>query len=194
METEIEFFPRLTTPYLFDKLIRELQQALKNGLLWLDNSYGRSERRVTEIDGRRLYVPAIYQGNDEYGIMLPDDRLGCYSFFVLHEPQEVLNRMQTEVRIRSPFSLIMWVDMRRVEKTMRMPDERNTEYVKEQVLSVIETADKRKGHISINRIYERAENIFDGFSLDEVKNQFLMSPYAGFRFYGEMIVTNDCNQ
>lgn len=191
---ETEFFPRITTPYLFDKVIRELQQALKEGLPWLENSFGRVERRVTEVNERRLYVPAIYQQDGQYGIMLPDDRLGCYSFFVMHDPQEVLNRMQTEVRIKSPFSLIVWVDMRRVEKKMRMPDERNTEYIKEQVLSVIETASKRKGHISINRIYERAENVFDGFSLDEVKNQFLMSPFAGFRFYGEMIVTNDCNQ
>lgn len=191
---ETEFFPRITTPYLFDKVIRELQQALKEGLPWLENSFGRVERRVTEVNERRLYVPAIYQEDGQYGIMLPDDRLGCYSFFVMHDPQEVLNRMQTEVRIKSPFSLIVWVDMRRVEKKMRMPDERNTEYIKEQVLSVIETASKRKGHISINRIYERAENVFDGFSLDEVKNQFLMSPFAGFRFYGEMIVTNDCNQ
>lgn len=191
---ETEFFPRITTPYLFDKVIRELQQALKEGLPWLENSFGRVERRVTEVNERRLYVPAIYQEDGQYGIMLPDDRLGCYSFFVMHDPQEVLNRMQTEVRIKSPFSLIVWVDMRRVEKKMRMPDERNTEYIKEQVLSVIETASKRKGHISINRIYERAENVFDGFSLDEVNNQFLMSPFAGFRFYGEMIVTNDCNQ
>ena len=191
---ETEFFPRITTPYLFDKVIRELQQALKEGLPWLENSFGRVERRVTEVNERRLYVPAIYQQDGMYGIMLPDDRLGCYSFFVMHDPQEVLNRMQTEVRIKSPFSLIVWVDMRRVEKKMRMPDERNTEYIKEQVLSVIETASKRKGHISINRIYERAENVFDGFSLDEVNNQFLMSPFAGFRFYGEMIVTNDCNQ
>jgi hypothetical protein len=191
---ETDFFPRITTPYLFDKVIRELQQALKDGLPWLENSFGRVERRVTEVNERRLYVPAIYEQDGMYGVMLPDDRLGCYSFFVMHEPQEVLNRMQTEVRIKSPFSLIVWVDMRRVEKKMRMPDERNTEYIKEQVLSVLETASKRKGHISINRIYERAENVFDGFSLDEVKNQFLMSPFAGFRFYGEMIVTNDCNQ
>ena len=28
----------------------------------------------------------------------------------------------------------------------------------------------------------------------KVQNQFLMSPFAGFRFYGEIIVTNDCNQ
>jgi hypothetical protein len=191
---ETDFFPRITTPYLFDKVIRELQQALKDGLPWLENSFGRVERRVTEVNERRLYVPAIYEQDGMYGVMLPDDRLGCYSFFVMHEPQEVLNRMQTEVRIKSPFSLIVWVDMRRVEKKMRMPDERNTEYIKEQILGVLDTAFPKKGSFTVKRIYERAENVFDGFTLDEVDNQFLMSPFAGFRFYGEMIVTNDCNQ
>lgn len=189
-----EYIPKFTTPYLFDKVICELQQALKNGLPWLDYSFGRAERLIKTIDGRRYYTPNVYIGNDQYDVILPDDRHGCYSFFVLHEPQEMLNRMQTEVRIKSPFSLIVWTDMRRVEKVMRMPDERNTEYIKEQVLSVIETASKHKGHVSISKIYQRAENVFEGFALDEVQNQFLMSPYAGFRFYGEMIVTNDCNQ
>lgn len=183
-----------TTPYLFDKVIHELQQALKNGLPWLDHSFGRAERLVKTIDGRRIYTPNIYKGNDQYELLLPDDKLGCFSFFVLHEPQELLNRMQMEVRIKSPFSLIVWVDLRRVEKVMHLPDQRNTEMVKEQVLSVVNTAFPKKGSVTVERIYERAENVFEGFTLDEVQNQFLMSPFAGFRFYGELIVTNDCNQ
>lgn len=184
----------ITTPYLFDKLINELQQALKNGLPWLRHSYGRAERLVKVIDGRRVYQPAVYQGNDQYGTLLPDDRWGNFSFFVLSEPQEMLNRMQTEIRIKAPFSLIVWCDMRRVEKVMNLPDQRNTEYIKEQILGVLDTAFPKKGSFTVQRIYERAENVFDGFTLDEVDNQFLMSPFAGFRFYGEMIVTNDCNQ
>lgn len=191
MATEL---PKHTRPYLFDKVIHELQQALKNGLPWLDHSFGRCERLVKTVDGKRIYTPNVYKGNEQYEQILPDDRHGCYSFFVLHEPQEVLNRMQMEVRIKTPFSLVMWVDMRKVEQKMRMPDERNTDYIKEQVLSVIATSFLKKGSVSVARIYEKAENVFDGFSLDEVDNQYLMSPFAGFRFYGEMIVTNDCNQ
>jgi hypothetical protein len=102
--------------------------------------------------------------------------------------------MQMEVRVKSPFSLIVWVDMRRVEKKMQLADQRNTEYIKEQVLGVIETAFLKKGAVKVTKIYQRAENVFQGFTLDEVDNQFLMSPFAGFRFEGEMIVTNDCNQ
>lgn len=186
--------PNITSPYLFDKVINEIQQALKNGLPWLDHSFGRAERLVKVIDGKRIYTPNVYKGNNNYEVLLPDDRLRCFSFFVLSEPQELMNRMQTEIRIKAPFSLIVWVDLRKVEKAMNQPDQRNTEYVKEQILGVLETAFPKKGHFSIQRIYQRAENVFEGFTLDEVQNQFLMSPFAGFRFYGELIVTNDCNQ
>ncbi len=178
--------------YLFDKVITELAEDLKAKLPWLAYSYGRAERLVKTIEGKRIYTPNIYLGDDQYNVILPDDRKGCYSFFVLSEPQEVLNRMQTEVRIKSPFSLIVWADMRIVEKTMNMPDERNTEYIKEQVLSAISTARLHKGAVSVSRIYQCAENVWEGFTMDEIQNQFMMSPFAGFRFTGEMIVTNDC--
>lgn len=189
-----EYLPTHTAPYLFDKLIRELQQTLIERLPWLDASHGRAERLVKTIDGKRYYTPNIYLGGDEYESLLPDDIKGCYSFFVMSEPQEVKSLVQTEVRIKAPFSLITWFDMRRVEKVMNLPDERNTEYVKEQVLAVLNTAFSKKGSVTVQRIYERAENVFDGFTLDEVQNQYLMSPFAGFRLQGEMIVTNDCNQ
>lgn len=178
--------------YLFDKVITELAEDLKAKLPWLAYSYGRAERLIKTIEGKRIYTPNIYLGNDQYDVILPDDRRGCYSFFVLSEPQEVLNRMQTEVRIKSPFSLIVWADMRIVEKTMNMPDERNTEYIKEQVLSAISTARLHNGAVSVSRIYQRAENVWEGFTMDEIQNQYMMSPFAGFRFTGEMIVTNDC--
>lgn len=181
-------------PYLHDKVINEVREALATNLPWLDVTYGRCERLVKkENDGKRYYVPAVYKQCENYESLLPDDKRGCYSFFVMREPQTVSQQVQNEVRIKSPFSLIVWVDMRRVERKMNMPDNRNTEYIKEQVLSVLNTALTRKGSITVESIYERAENVFQGFTLDEVQNQFLMSPFAGFRFDGTMIVTNDCN-
>lgn len=186
--------PHFTQPYLFDKVIEEIQQSLKANLPWLDVAYGRSERLVKTINGRRYYTPNVYIGRGEYDSLLPDDRRGCYSFFVMSEPQQVKQQVQTEVRIKAPFSLIVWADMRCVERVMHLPDERNTEYIKEAVLSVLNTTLTRRGSFDVQAIYERAENVFQGFTLDEVDNQFLMSPFAGFRLVGEMIVTNDCNK
>lgn len=185
--------PVFTQPYLCDKVITELQDILTVGLPWLQEAFGRAERLVKTIEGKRYYTPNIYCGDNQYESLLPDDRRGCYSFFVIAEPQEIQQMVQTEIRVHYPFSLIVWVDMRQVERVMHLPDERNTEYIKEQVLSVLESAHLRKGRIALSKIYERAENIFQGFTLDEVDNQYLMSPFAGLRLTGEIVITNDCN-
>jgi hypothetical protein len=44
----------------------------------------------------------------------------------------------------------------------------------------------------VTAVYERAENVYDGFNIDEVDNQFMMAPYAAFRFEGTMMVDEDC--
>jgi hypothetical protein len=138
-----------------------------------------------------VYSPNVYVGRDNYELVTPDTvKIGNYSFFVMEEPQEVSSLLHDNVRIKAPFSLIVWVDMRKVSDD----DERNTEAVKEEILLALEDITLRKGRFTVTRIYERAENVFEGFTLDEVQNQFLMSPFAGFRFTGEMIVTNDCYQ
>ena len=44
----------------------------------------------------------------------------------------------------------------------------------------------------MSRVYHKAENVFDGFTIDEIDNQFLMSPYFGMRVTGEIYVDTDC--
>ena len=158
-----------TSPKLFDAVIQDLVQ-LKDGI--------------------RKYSPNVYQGKGEYVSLLPDNtKLENYCFFVMEDPQVVGMQMQAQNRVKSPFSLIVWVDMRKVGASY---DDRNTELLKEDVLKVVRTAWLKKGSVTLERIYERAENVFQGFSLNEVDNQFLMSPYWGMRITGEMVVNEDC--
>jgi hypothetical protein len=92
--------------------------------------------------------------------------------------------------LKSPFSLIVWFDYRTV---FNDPNTRNKERIKRDILDVLNGGFWLKdGRIEINRIYELAENIYWGFSLDEVDNQFLMAPYGRFRFEGIMEVTETC--
>jgi hypothetical protein len=70
---------------------------------------------------------------------------------------------------------------------------RNTEQLKEQVLKTLRRAWIRHGAITLEHVYERAENVFDGYSLQEVDNQYLMSPFAGFRITGEMQIDEECD-
>ena len=177
-------------PYLFDKVIQGLQDALSD-VTWLNHIFGRSERLVKMKDGIRYYTPNVYYGKDEYLVLLPDNKaLGNYCFFVMEDPQTVSVPFNASNRVRAPFSLIVWVDMRTVGATY---DDRNTEQLKEQILKTLRRAWIRHGAITLERVYERAENIFEGYSLQEVDNQYLMSPFAGFRITGEMQIDEECD-
>ena len=96
--------------------------------------------------------------------------------------------MGIQNRLHAPFSLVVWVDMRKVETN----DARNTEYVKETLLKTVKGAFHRHGSVELSKVYQRAENVFEGYSLDEVDNQYLMQPFAGFRITGELFVDEEC--
>lgn len=177
--------------YLFDRVIQGLQDAL-GSLSWLDHIFGACERLVKMKGGMKYYTPNVYYWKDEYIQLLPDNtELGNYCFFVLDEPQTVSVPYGNSNRVKAPFSLIVWVDMRTVGATY---DDRNREQLKEQLLKTLRRAWLRHGAITLERIFERAENVFQGFTLEEVNNQFLMSPFAGFRITGEMQIDEECDE
>ena len=92
-------------------------------------------------------------------------------------------------RLRAPFSLVVWVDLRTIEDE----DQRNVYDLELKVLDAISSPGTLKsGGITVQRVYHRAENIFEGFTLDEVQNQFLMSPFFGLRVQFELWVDEDC--
>lgn len=180
-----------SNPVMFDRVIQDLQQSLAKELPWLNHSFGRAERLVKTQDGRRVYTPNLYIGHNEYVQLLPDQGLGNFSFFVMEEPEQVMGDNHPLLQMKAPFSLIVWVDMRTVDQR----DERNTEDIKVKILATInEFAPLKTGHAHINKIYTRAENVFNGFSLDEVSNQYMMAPFCAWRFYGEMQVRDMCRE
>ena len=180
---------KVSNPALFDRCICSLQDGLAKELPWLDHIFGRVERLVKEQGGVRRYTPNIYLGKDEYLLLLPDQGLGNFCYFVMDDPEDVEWYPGDRSRLQSTFSLVVWVDMRKVDDD----DTRNVEAVKAQVLRALNGGIwVRSGSIRIESIYSRAENVFAGFTLDEVDNQFLMSPFAGWRFEGVMMVNDEC--
>jgi hypothetical protein len=177
------------TPKLFDRAIQDIQKRL-GGLSWLDHIFGRCERLVKKVEGVSVYSPNVYAGGNEYILLTPDNKdLGNYCFFVMDEPETIGVDMGSQVRMKAPFSLVVWVDMRRCSEG----DDRNIYDIENAVLDVITGHGVlRNGHIEVSRVWHNAENVFRGFTLDEVDNQFLMAPFAGFRIQGELTLTNDC--
>lgn len=187
----MERIVKKSNPRLFDKAFGYIQDALGANLLWLNHIFGSAERLVKYIDGKRIYSPNIYVGDKEYEQITPDaDNIGNYSFFILHEPQELSYDVGSRVKVKAPFSLVVWFDIRSVESS----DERNKEEVKREILRALRRTWMREGYFHINRIYETAESIFKEYTLDEIDNQFLMQPYCGFRFTGEIHIEEECEQ
>ena len=176
-------------PRLFDLAVSFIQDSLAKELAWLDHILPCAERLVKHINGKRIYTPNIYVGANEYEQILPDaDGIGNYSFFVLSEPQETSHDVGGLVKVRCTFSLIVSLDIRTVD----VEDIRDRESVKLAILRALKRTWMRHGSFTVSEIYERAENVFKGFSTDEIDNQYLMQPYCGFRFAGKIEIEEDC--
>lgn len=186
--------PTITDPTLADAVIAKIQEGLIANLSWLDVAFGRAERIVKQVNGRNLYLPAIYAGDtarpNEYLELSPDSLIGNFSFFWMLDPQRLDWRPKIRGTFRDPFALIFWFDLRRCFETI---DNRNVASLEAEVLKALNGGFLlRVGSIRVDKIYHLAENIYREFSLDEVDNQFLMHPYAGFRLEGELIYEEPC--
>src|SRR5574344_2239912 len=155
-----------TNPKLFDKEVLKIQEALADAFPWLDYSLGICET-LTEIKkGRKFTTPNVYDGKGQYTQIMPCEELGNFSFFTLRDPQEITKNNNL---VKSPFSLIIWYDMRKVSLPS---DERNTEEIKDRILGLLD--ELHNPNLTITRIYEKWQNVFADFSYDTIKNQYLM--------------------
>lgn len=185
----IDRIPIISNPELIDRVIGQVQTGLADNLPWLAHAFGRAQRLVKQIKGKRVYTPNVYAGGKEYIEVSPDARIGCFSFFRVDDPQVYNWSPKIIGSISVNYSLIFWLDLRRIPGT----DGRNVEVVKAEVLKVLNGGFWLKaGRINVTRIYELSENIYDGYTLDEVDNQYLMHPYAGFRLSGELFIYESC--
>lgn len=183
--------PTVENPELLDKIIANIQNGLVDNIGWLDKAFGRAERLVKyDVNGKKIYTPNVYAGENDYTCVTPDSGIGNFSFFWIDDPQNVEWEPCVSIGIKAPFSLIVWFDFRTITNSSNIRDK---ESVKRQILDVLNGGFWLKsGSITVNKVYELAENIYKGFSLDEIDNQFLMHPYGGFRFEGELQISENC--
>lgn len=181
--------PVIQNPVMLDKVIGEIQTGLVENITWLDAAFGRAQRLAKMVNGKRIITPNVYcggwngHGPNDYIETSPDSKIGNFSFFEIDDPQNI-DAGPWARQIKAPFGLIFWFDLTRVYNAA---DNRNTEKLKAEILHVLNGRTGwhlTGGRILVNKIYERAENIYRGYTLTEIDNQFLMHPYAGFRFDG----------
>lgn len=171
-----------SNPQLFDKPIEAYKKGLLESLSWLDQSFGRVWRNIRNVGGKKYTEPCVYTHGNEYETLTPSDDLGNYCFWVLKDPTEV-----GEYGVSVNVSIIFWVNLERVFDKANV---RDTEVLKNDIIRVLTQDIWYKGStLEVSRIYEDGKNVFNGFTLDENDNQFMMHPYAAFRVDGELITT-----
>lgn len=189
--------PVIADAVMLDKVIGEIQQALVDNIPWMDAAFGRSQRLTKRINGNSVITPNVYcggwngHGENDYIEVSPDSKIGNFAFFEVDDP-ETIDAGPWAREITAPFALIVWFDLRRV---FGVEDNRNTELLKAQILRLLSGRDGwvlRGGRVTINQIYERAENIYRGYTLSEIDNQYLMHPFGGFRFEGTLQFSELC--
>ena len=185
----IKRIPVIEHPELIDKVLGEIQVGLAKELPWLKYAFGRAQRMVKEIKNKKYTYPGVYYGKKDYLDVSPDDRIGNFSFFVIDDPQTLAWEPKSRGLLTAECSLIFWVNLNNIPGI----EARNTEKVKSDILKALNGGfTMRYGRIEITRIYEQAENIYRGFTIPEVETQYLMHPYAGFRFSGRILINESC--
>lgn len=196
MEKERFEIPIKSKPVLLDKIIQDIQASLKTKLKWLDRAFGRAYKLVQhQEDGGKFIYPAAYIGNSEYVSLLPDDNYGNFCWFDIYDPQEIINVVQSTPQFTFSGAIVFWFNLNTI---FTDSDAMYSEEVKDEIIRILTTPGliQQTGRIEINRVYEKFENIYSGYSLEKIYNNyqysgqdiqaldkmFFMHPYYGFRF------------
>lgn len=195
-------------PVLLDKVLQDMQQSLMQKLQWLNYAFGRAYKLVEHrTDGNKFIYPAAYNGNGEYISLLPNDNFGNFSWFDIYDPQEVIEVSQSLPQYKFDGAIIFWYDLSSIyeDQTLLYSEE-----IKEEIIRVLTTPGliTTTGKLTINKIYERFENIYDGYSIEKIYNnyvykgegiesidkQFFMYPYAGIRIEFSLTTRELCQR
>ena len=195
-------------PVLLDKVIQDIQKTLSQKLKWLNYAFGRAYKLVEhKSDGSKFIYPAAYVGNSEYASLLPNDNFGNFCWFDIYDPQEIIAAAQSLPQFIFSGAIVFWFNL---DTIFPDADAMYTEEIKDEIVQVLTGPGliKNQGRLTINKIFERFENIYKGYALEKIYNnytykgegiqaidkQFFMHPYAGLRFEFDMITRELCQR
>lgn len=172
--------PNITTidqPGL-DWAIHSLQSILAHKFDWMTvfhRAYPFREFRSEE--SKTHTIPKVWVGINEYMNVLPNDFLiGQAFFFVTDDEKQIEVDLQFGSTFRTEVSLIIWVNTDNVPGHTTGP---SIAKLKKEINDLLVE------HISVVKIEsmtdQDAEQVFDGFTIQDVDTQYLMLPYSGLR-------------
>ena len=195
-------------PVLLDKILQDMQKSLMDKLKWLDYAFGRAYKLVEHRpDGDKFVYPAAYNGNGEYISLLPNDNLGNFSWFDIYDPQTITQVVQSMPQYTFNGAIVFWYNL---DTIFESSETMNTEEIKDEIIRFLTTPGiiTTTGKLVINNIYERFENIYRGYSIEKIYNNytyqgsdiqsidklFFMYPYAGIRIEFSLTTRELCQR
>lgn len=175
-------------PVLEDRALLYLQQHLADRLPWINYAFGRASKLAITRDGRTVYYPA-YPANDavwakEYISLWPDEHLGNFCFFELRDEQIVTEwgkRDMSKNVYRFGASLIFSFNLKKIYGGETWKNSTPANVVNEVFVLGLATFANVGVSIEADRYYHNPENVYRGYTHNEMKNQFNMRPYGCFR-------------
>jgi len=195
-------------PVLLDKVIQDIQKTLAEKLKWLNYAFGRAYKLVEHrSDGSKFIYPAAYIGNSEYTSLLPNDNYGNFCWFDLYDPQEITAVVQSLPQFTFSGAIVFWLNLNSIFPDS---DAMYVEEIKDEIVRVLTGPGiiQNEGRLTLTKIYERFENIYKGYMLEKIYNnyvykgegiqaidkQFFMHPYTGLRFEFNMVTRELCQR
>lgn len=195
-------------PVLLDKVIQDMQKSLAERLPWLNKAFGKAYKLVShELDGNKFVYPAAYLKDAEYISLVPNDNFGNFSWFDIYDPQIITAVTQGLPQITFIGALVIWYKLDTI-----FPDAEfiQSERLKADVLTALTTPGfiKNAGRLEVQKIFERFDSIYKGYSLEKIYNnfiysgediqsidkQFFMYPYGGMRIEFKLTTRELCQR
>lgn len=195
-------------PVLLDKILQDIQKGLLGRLPWLDYAFGKAYKLVEHrTDGNKFIYPAAYNGNGEYISLLPNDNLGNFSWFDIYDPQDITQVVQSMPQYSFNGAIVFWYSLDSIYEDASVL---YTEEIKDEIIRALTSPGliTVTGKLTIKSIYENFENIYKGYSIEKIYNnytykgegiqaidkQFFMYPFAGIRIEFKLITRELCQR
>lgn len=178
--------PTKVDPKLSDVAFDEINAVLKANLTWLDNTYSNIERLRTN----KLIFPKVYVGtkkNRGYLSLFPDSHLGNYCYIELMEHETIPEAGSSRNDV--DFKIVFFFNYEKIYTDHKL---RTIENVKRDVLTILERYPFQASQFRTGKIYEKAEDIFRGYSYKEINDTYMMRPYGALAIEGKIKFIEQC--
>jgi len=185
-------------PKRIDVLVTYLQPLLQ-ALEWNNKAYSRAIK-FSRIEGNKDYIyPALFvgEGIDYLDALQLDDNVS-YTFFYTEDSERSVNPKTGKCvnEWEQVLKLYVWLDMEQVNINNGFdvaPE------IKDSVISIfagLKPSFRVNGQfiqsLNIEAIYEDPFKVFEGFSIQQSKHQWLYYPYKALRFDIKVVYLDTC--